>query len=157
MVEESPIAMIFADRDGVIRLWNRGAEAMFGYQAEEVLGQTLDFLIPERHRARHWEGYQRTMETGTTKYGHQVLAVPAISKGGRRISIEFNVALLRASTGEMLGAAAMIQDVTARWERDKALRQRLTAAEAKLQEIGKPREPEAGNHAAKVNTRGKRA
>src|SRR5229473_3039352 len=86
-----------------------------------------------------------------------ILAVRAISKGGRRISIEFNVALLRASTGEMLGAAAMIQDVTARWERDKALRQRLTAAEAKLQEIGKPREPEAGNHAAKVNTRGKRA
>jgi PAS domain S-box-containing protein len=142
MVEESPLAMIFADRDGVIRLWNKGAQAMFGYQAEEVLGQTLDFLIPERHRARHWEGYRRTMETGTTKYGRQVLAVPAMSKGGSRVSIEFNVALLRAPTGEVLGAAAMIQDVTARWERDKALRERLTAAEAKLQEISanlKPR------------------
>jgi PAS domain S-box-containing protein len=137
MVEENPIAMIFADREGVIRLWNSGAEVMFGYQAEEVLGQTMDFLIPERHRARHWEGYRRTMETGITKYGRQILAVPALAKGGKRISIEFNVALLRAPTGEVLGAAAMIQDVTARWERDKALRERLTAAEAKLQEITK--------------------
>jgi PAS domain S-box-containing protein len=137
MVEDSPIAMIFADRDGIIRLWNSGAEAMFGYQAAEVLGQTMDFMIPERHRARHWEGYRRTMATGTTKYGRQVLAVPAVAKGGRRVSIEFNVALLRAPTGEVLGAAAMIQDVTARWERDKALRERLMAAEAKLQEISK--------------------
>ncbi len=137
IVEESPIAIVFADRDGVIRLWNSGAEAMFGYQAEEVLGQTMDFIIPERHRAKHWEGYGRTMETGSTKYGEQVLAVPAIMKGGGRISIEFNIALLRAPTGEVLGAAATIQDVTARWERDKALRERLAAAEAKLQEIGK--------------------
>jgi PAS domain S-box-containing protein len=134
MVEESPIAMIFADPEGVIRLWNSGAEVMFGYHAEEVLGQTMDFLIPERHRARHWEGYRRTMETGITKYGRQILAVPALAKDGRRISIEFNIALLRAPTGEVLGAAAMIQDVTARWERDKALRERLAATEAKLQE-----------------------
>lgn len=134
MVEESPIAMIFADREGVIRLWNSGAEVMFGYHAEEVLGQTMDFLIPERHRARHWEGYRRTIETGITRYGRQILAVPALAKEGRRISIEFNIALLRAPTGEVLGAAAMIQDVTARWERDKALRERLAAAEAKLQE-----------------------
>ncbi len=130
------MAIIFADREGVIRLWNSGAEAMFGYHAQEVLGQTMDFLIPERHRARHWQGYRRTMETGLTKYGRQVLAVPAIAKGGRRISIEFNIALLRAPTGEILGAAAMIQDVSARWDRDKALRERLAAAEAKLQEIG---------------------
>jgi PAS domain S-box-containing protein len=143
IVEEAPLAMIFADRDGAIRLWNAGAEAMFGYQAGEVLGQTMDFIIPERHRARHWEGYRRTMATGITKYGHQVLAVPAIVKGGGRISIEFNIALLRAPTGEILGAAAMIQDVTARWERDKALRERLSAAEAKLKEIMSNLKPEA--------------
>jgi PAS domain S-box-containing protein len=132
IVEESPIGIIFADRNGIIRLWNSGAEALFGYQTEEVLGQTVDFMIPERHRARHWEGYRRAMETGITKYGRQVLAVPAIAKGGRRISIEFNVALLRAPTGEVVGAAATIQDVTARWERDKVLKARLTAAEAQL-------------------------
>jgi len=108
---------------------------MFGYKAGEVLGQTMDFIIPERHRAKHWEGFRRTMETGITKYGQQVLAVPAIAKDGRRISIEFNVALLRAPTGEVLGAAAVIQDVTARWERDKALRERLTLAEAKVKEM----------------------
>ncbi len=135
IVDESAIAIIFADREGVIRLWNSGAESMFGYQAGEVLGQTMDFIIPERHRAKHWEGFRRTMETGITKYGRQVLAVPAIAKDGRRISIEFNVALLRAPTGEVLGAAATIQDVTARWERDKALRERLTLAEAKVKEM----------------------
>lgn len=135
IVDESPIAIVFADRDGVIHLWNSGAESMFGYKAGEVLGQTMDFIIPVRHRAKHWEGFRRTMETGITKYGRQVLAVPAIAKDGRRISIEFNVALLRAPTGEVLGAAATIQDVTARWERDKALKERLTLAEAKVKDM----------------------
>jgi PAS domain S-box-containing protein len=135
IVEGSPLAVIFADRDGIIRLWNAGAEAMFGYQAGEVLGHTMDFMIPERHRPRHWEGYGRTMATGITKYGRQTLAVPAIVKDGRRISIEFNIALLHDINGKVLGAAAMIQDVTLRWERDKALRERLAAAEAKLQDL----------------------
>lgn len=143
IVEEAPLAIICADHDGIIRLWNAGAEAMFGYQAAEVLGQTMDFIIPERHRAKHWEGYRKTMATGITKYGQQVLAVPAIVKGGKRISIEFNISLLRAATGEILGAAAMIQDVTARWERDKALRERLAAAEAKLKEITSDLKPAA--------------
>lgn len=142
IVEGSPLAMIFADRDGIIRLWNAGAEAMFGYEAGEVLGHTMDFMIPERHRARHWEGYGRTMATGITKYGRQTLAVPAIVKDGRRISIEFNIVLLHDINGKVLGAAAMIQDVTLRWERDKALRERLAAAEAKLQDLTSNLKPE---------------
>ncbi len=129
IVEDSPIAILFADQEGKIRFWNKGAQTMFGYGAEEVLGQSLDLIVPEKQRPRHWEGYTRVMATGVTKYGSDPLAVPAMKKDGSRISIEFNIVLLRAPTGELLGAAAMIQDVTARWQQQKELRARLTALE----------------------------
>ena len=135
IVEHVPLAIIFGDHEGIIRLWNPGAEAMFGWSAEEAVGKSLDMIIPEKHRPRHWEGYHQVMATGTTKYGLNVLAVPALTKDGRRISIEFNIALLKAADGRVLGAAACVQDVTARWERDKALRARLAEAEARLKEV----------------------
>jgi PAS domain S-box-containing protein len=123
IVAEMPEAVIFADRDGVIQLWNRGAEAMFGYAATEAVGRTLDLIIPERHRSRHWEGYKNVMRSGSTRYGSELLAVPAVRKDGGRISIEFSIALLRGETGDVLGAAAVIRDVTARWEREKLVRE----------------------------------
>ena len=131
IVDQSSIAIVFGDRQGVIRLWNRGAEAMFGWTAAEALGQSMDMIIPEKHRQRHWEGYDKVMESGVTKYGQSVLAVPALTKDGRRISIEFNVVLVKDAEGRVLGVAATMQDVTARWERDKALRVRLAALEGK--------------------------
>jgi PAS domain S-box-containing protein len=137
IVEESQIAILYADREGRIRLWNSGAEAMFGYRSEEVLGQSMDLIIPERQRARHWEGWAKVMETGITRYGRDVLAVPATRKDGSRISIEFNILLLRAPTGEVLGAAATIQDVTQRWQQQKELKARLAALEAKAAESGR--------------------
>jgi PAS domain S-box-containing protein len=137
IVEESQIAILYADREGRIRLWNSGAEAMFGYRSEEVLGQSMDLIIPERQRARHWEGWAKVMETGITRYGRDVLAVPATRKDGSRISIEFNILLLRAPTGEVLGAAATIQDVTQRWQQQKELKSRLAALEAKAAESGR--------------------
>src|SRR5713101_9847565 len=138
VVEDAQLAIIFADRNGIIHFWNSGAKAMFGYAAEEAVGQTLDLIVPERQRSRHWEGYHRVMATGATKYGRELLAVPAITKDGKRISIEFSIALLRAPTGELLGSAAILHDVTARWEQQKELRGRLSALEAKLQQTGKP-------------------
>jgi PAS domain S-box-containing protein len=132
IVEDSPVAVIYGDVAGIIRLWNKGAEDIFGWTAEEALGQSVDLIIPEKHRVAHWDGYSRVMKTGVTKYGRNVLAVPALTKTGRRISIEFNVVLLKAPSGEVVGIAAILQDVTERWERDKALRQRLAAAEAKV-------------------------
>jgi PAS domain S-box-containing protein len=131
IVEDNPIAILFADRDGKIRFWNAGAEAMFGYTPEEALGQSLDLIVPERQRARHWEGWERVMASGVTKYGREALAVPATRKDGSRISIEFNIVLLRAPTGELLGAAAMVQDVTVRWQQQKEMNARLAALEAK--------------------------
>ena len=116
IVEEISEAVIFADRQGVVRLWNRGAETMFGYSADEALGQSLDLIIPERFRARHWDGYHQVMATGVTSYGERLLAVPAMRKDGQRISIEFSIALLKDERGEVAGAVAVVRDVTARWQ-----------------------------------------
>lgn len=131
IVEDSPIAILFADRDGKIRFWNAAAETMFGYPAQEALGQSLDLIVPERQRARHWEGWDRVMASGVTKYGSDPLAVPALKKDGSRISIEFNIVLLRAPSGELLGAAAMVQDVTVRWQKQKEMNARIAALEAR--------------------------
>jgi PAS domain S-box-containing protein len=119
-----------------MRLWNAGAETMFGWTAGEAIGKSMDMIIPEKHRPRHWEGYDRVMGTGVTKYGRNQLAVPALTKDGRRISVEFNVVLLKDAEGRVLGIAASLQDVTARWERDKALRAHVAELEAKLKQAG---------------------
>jgi PAS domain S-box-containing protein len=136
IVEQSPIAIIVGDREGIMRLWNAGAEAMFGWTAGEAIGKSMDIIIPEKHRPRHWEGYDRVMASGVTKYGRSLLAVPAQTKDGRRISVEFNVVLLKDAEGRVLGIAASMQDVTARWERDKALRAHVAELEAKLKQAG---------------------
>jgi PAS domain S-box-containing protein len=130
IVEDSPLAILFADREGKIRLWNTGAEAMFGYTPEEALGQSLDLIVPEKQRARHWEGWERVMATGVTKYGREPLAVPSSRKDGSRVSIEFHIVLLRGPAGELVGAAALVQDVTVRFQQQKELRARLAALEA---------------------------
>ncbi len=140
IVEQSPIAIIVGDREGIVRLWNAGAESIFGWTSEEALGKSKDMIIPEKHRPRHWEGYDKVMGSGVTKYGSSVLAVPALTKDGRRISVEFNVVLLKDAGGRVLGIAATMQDVSARWERDKALRARLAELEAKLKQAGVPSE-----------------
>jgi len=132
IVEETQDAIIFADRDGIIRLWNSGAEVMFGYTAEEVLGQSLDLIIPDKLRGRHWDGYREVMATGVTRYGRELLAVPGIRKDGTRISLEFSIALVRGATGDLQGAVAILRDVTARWQQEKALKERLAALEARV-------------------------
>jgi len=137
IVEQTQFAVMFSDREGVIQLWNAGAEAMFGYKAEEAVGRSLDIIVPERQRPRHWEGYVKVMASGVTKYGREMLAVPAMRKDGARISVEFTIVLLRSPSGEMLGAAAIMQDVTARWQQQKQLKERLSALEAKQERAGK--------------------
>ena len=146
IVEHTSLAIVFGDREGIIRLWNAGAEAMFGYTAAEAVGQSMDLIVPEKHRAKHWEGYDRVMQSGVTKYGRELLAVPALTKDGRRISIEFNVALLRDEAGQVIGAAATINDVTARWEREKAVRARLAELEAKVKALSGAAEAKTSIH-----------
>jgi PAS domain S-box-containing protein len=130
IVEDASDVIIFADREGVIRLWNAGAQAVFGYRPEEAIGQTLDLIVPENLRQRHWEGFRRVMATGVTRYGRELLAVPAVGKDGGRISVEFSIVMLRDAAGEPLGIAAILRDVTQRWQEQRQLRKRLAALEA---------------------------
>jgi len=129
IVEQAPDAILYADRDGIIRLWNRGAERIFGFSAAEALGQSLDLIIPEPQRQRHWDGYRQTMATGTTRYGTALLAVPALHCSGDRISTEFSIIMLRDQDGKPCGVAAILRDVSERHAREKALRDRLAALE----------------------------
>ena len=120
-------AIIATDRDGVIRFWNPGAERIFQYRANEALGRSLDLIIPERLRARHWSGYRAFMETGRSRYGDgDVLAVPGVRKDGTRLSLEFTIVALKGEGG-IEGVAALMRDVTARFEETRELRRKLAA------------------------------
>ena len=128
-VQSAGDAIVAAGTDGSILLWNRAAERIFGYTEAEALGHSLDLIIPERLRIRHWEGYRRVMQTGETRYGAEVLRVPAVHKDGRRLSIAFTVALLYSPNREIQAIAAIIRDETSRWAEERALRQRVAELE----------------------------
>ena len=129
IIEGAQDAIIFADKEGIIRLWNSGAEAIFGYSAEEAIGENLDLIVPEKLREKHWEGYSKVMETGVTKYGSDRLAVPALKKDDSRISVEFTIVLLKDDTGKPQGTAAIMRDMTERWQKEKELKKRLAELE----------------------------
>ena len=133
IVEKARDAVIFSDREGLIRLWNSGAERKFMYLAEEALGRALDIIIPEQLRERHWEGYRKVMSIGRSRYESDLLAVPAIRKDGSRISVEFTLVPIYDERGQMDGIAAIIRDVTERWNQEKATKQRLAQLESQCQ------------------------
>jgi PAS domain S-box-containing protein len=128
-VQAAADAIIAAATDGKIILWNPAATRLFGFTAEEALGQSLDLIIPERLRARHWEGYRQVMATGHTKYGSEVLRVPAQHKDGKTLSIAFTVSLLEAPNGAGRIISAIIRDETTRWNEERELRRRLAELE----------------------------
>ena len=130
IIEQSPDAVLVSDREGIIRLWNRGAERIFGYSAVEALGQSLDLIIPERLQARHWDGYHRVMAGGETKYGSDLLSVPAQHRDGRQLSCEFSIVMLKSANGQLLGVASIMRDVSAAWLREKELRAQLAALQS---------------------------
>ena len=130
IVTEACDAIIMADRKGIIRLWNKGAEMVFGFSPAEALGQSLHLIIPESLRERHDRGYHQVMESGQSKYSQELLAVPALIKDGSRISVEFTIILIRDHQGVTSGAAAIIRDVSLRWEKERAMKRRLAALEA---------------------------
>jgi PAS domain S-box-containing protein len=129
IIEGAQDAIIFADPDGIIGLWNSGAEAIFGYSAEGAIGETLDLIVPEKLREKHWEGYSRVMETGVTRYGSDLLAVPALKHDNCRLSVEFTIVLLKIDSGKPIGTAAFMRDVTERWQKEKELKKRLAELE----------------------------
>lgn len=122
-------AVIAADASGAIIFWNPAATRLFGHTPEEAMGQSLDLITPQRHQKRHWEGYHKTMQTGQTKYGHDVLKVPAVHKDGHALSIAFTVALLHSSDQKVSSIVAVIRDETDRFAEERHLRKRLTELE----------------------------
>ncbi|MFM0593727.1 PAS domain-containing protein [Paraburkholderia dilworthii] len=123
-------AIVISDARGNIEFWNPAAERMFGFTQEEAIGHSLDLIIPERLRGRHWDGYHKTMASGETRYGNDVLRVPAMHKDGRALSIAFTVALLHSPQNELSGIVAVIRDETARFQEDRLMRKRLAELEA---------------------------
>ena len=119
-------AIVASDRQGLIRFWSAGAERIFGYSGSEALGKSLDLIIPERLRARHWEGYRQVMADGRSRYdAGELLSVPALRKDGSTVSVEFSITPLRSAHGGIAGLVAVMQDVTARFAETKALREEV--------------------------------
>ena len=122
-------AIVACDRDGIVRVWNAGATRVFGFGADEAVGQSLDLIIPERLRVRHWDGWRHTIATGESRYaGGDTLSVPALRKDGAQISVEFTITPLHGADGAITGLAAVMRDVTARFEELKALRKQVRSS-----------------------------
>jgi PAS domain S-box-containing protein len=131
IVEQAPDAIIFADREGMIQVWNRAAETVFGYAAAEVIGGSLDVIIPERLRRAHWEGFRKAVDSGQTKLGARALITRSVHKNGNKLYVELSFALIRNGAGAIAGALAVGRDCTARHLADSALRARVAELEQK--------------------------
>lgn len=135
LVDSAADAVVASDAKGDIVLWNAGAERIFGFSEQEALGHSLDIIIPEPFRARHWDGYHETVASGQSRYGAgDLLAVPGLHRDGRRLSIEFTIVLLKDAAGSVSGMVASVRDVSARFEETKALKKKIAALEAKAAE-----------------------
>ena len=131
ILQASSDAIVATDRAGIITFWNPGATRIFGFESSEAVGQSLDIIIPENLRKRHWDGFHQTMATGTSRYGDgDLLSVPALTKTGRRISVEFTIAVLRDEGQAPAGTVAIMRDVTQRFEELRELRRRVATLES---------------------------
>jgi PAS domain S-box-containing protein len=128
ILAQAPVSIILADREGTIRLWNRASEALFGFAASEVIGKSLDVIIPEHLRKSHWEGYDRSLASGATKYSGRVMTTRAVHKDGRRLYVDFSFGMLKDAAGNVLGAMAAGRDATERYLAEREMRAKLAAA-----------------------------
>ncbi|HEX3861174.1 MAG TPA: PAS domain S-box protein [Stellaceae bacterium] len=142
LARNSPDAIVYADAQGHIRFWNQAATRIFGFPESEALGATLDLIIPERLRPRHWQGYNEVMQGRESRYAEgALLAVPAMHRDGRQISVEFTILGLTDASGATLGIAAFLRDATARFEETRALRRELAALKAQAAAPGETPAP----------------
>lgn len=136
ILRSMPEALIFADLDGIIRLWNPGAETVFGFTAAESIGQSLDLIIPERMRKAHWDGFNKAIVRGGTLPGRTSMITRSLHKSGESIYVDMSFAMVKNPAGQMLGSMAVARDATARFQEEKNLRRQL----AEL--TPKPEQPE---------------
>lgn len=145
LIEQSPDAVIFADKAGIIRVWNTAAERIFGFTKSDALGANLNIIIPERLREAHWRGFERALAERTTKYGGQVLPTRAVRSDGAQIYVELSFAIVLDAKGNVLGALAHARDITKRFEKERVDRKRL-------QELEKLLDGKAAGFLDKLNT-----
>lgn len=135
LIEQLADAVIFADREGLIQLWNPGAEAVFGYTPDEVLGHSLDVLIPERLRDAHWAGFRAAVDTGQMKHGREALTTRSVHKDGSDLYVDLSFALVKDDTGRVAGAVAVARDITARFNAERQSRRRMAELEAQIRAL----------------------
>lgn len=131
IVENAPDAILYTDAKGLIQLWNSGAERIFGFSASEAIGESLDIIIPEKLRARHWEGYYKVMASGQTRYGSDLLSVPALHRDGHQLSVAFSIIMLKDEQGQVAGIASLMRDMTDQRQKEKELKQKIAELEAR--------------------------
>ncbi len=132
LVEQSPDAIIFADKTGIIRVWNTAAVRIFGFTASDALGANLNLIIPERLRDAHWRGFERALAEHTTKYAGQALPTRALCSDGNQKYVELSFAIVLDAKGDVLGALAQARDITERFEKERLNRKRLQELEKLL-------------------------
>lgn len=135
LVEQAPDAFIFAGTDGNIVTWNEGAAQVFGFSAAEAIGQSLDIIIPERFRERHWTGYDRALAAGETKYKGEALPTRAQKSDGSTLYVELTFAIVKGADGTVLGASAIARDITERFLRDREQAGKLRDLQAELETL----------------------
>jgi PAS domain S-box-containing protein len=137
LIEQLADAVVFADREGLIRVWNAGAESVFGYSAHEVLGRRLDVLIPERLRSAHWAAFDAAIETGLMKHGRESMTTRSIRKDGSDLYVDLSFALVKDGSGHVLGSVAVARDITSRFRTDKESRKRIAELEAHVKRLSR--------------------
>jgi PAS domain S-box-containing protein len=137
LIEQLADAVIFADRNGLIQVWNPGAEALFGYSADEILGRRLDVLIPERLRSAHWTAFDAATETGRMKHGRESMTTRSIHKSGDGLYVDLSFALVRDDTGQVLGSVAVARDITSRFRAEKESRERIAELETQVKTLSR--------------------
>ncbi len=134
LIEQSPDALVYADREGVIREWNAAATRIFGHAREAAIGQSLDLIVPERYREAHWRGYDRALADGRTKYAGQSMATRSVHADGRTIYVELSFGMIEEA-GTIVGVLATARDITERFQRERDERARVRALEERLAAI----------------------
>ena len=138
-IDSAPDGLLYVDREGTIVFWNAGCERIFGFSQDEAVGKSLDIVIPDSQRSRHWEGFAKTIETGRSRYGAgDVLAVPALRKDQTRVSVEFSIVPFVDEAGTMIGMGAIMRDVTQRFEQTKAMKIELARLRKSVGDLDAP-------------------
>jgi PAS domain S-box-containing protein len=132
LVASAGDGIMASDAQGLITLWNPACERMFGFTEADALGKSLDLIIPQRQQKPHWDGYHKTMETGKTKYGNDVLRVPAVHKDGHTLSIAFTVSMLYKPDGSVSAIVAVIRNESVKFAEERALKKRINELEMQL-------------------------